>query len=155
MYERADTKYFTLSSPFLIHLSGEGNFLRPFYLEQEDLFFKMMFFVVNRNLSSELEGSQDEKKRLFSNMVSSKKRQFNSKQLIRFTRKLNTLACTLDLSAPPLKVVEVLWNLQEFIEKWNREFFNSTTVQVDLLFMISKLLDGSVIDTDVHLATHK
>lgn len=32
VYERADYRYFTLSSPFLIYLSGEGSFLRPYYL---------------------------------------------------------------------------------------------------------------------------
>jgi hypothetical protein len=32
VYERADIRYFNLSSPFLLYLSGEGNFLRPFYL---------------------------------------------------------------------------------------------------------------------------
>jgi hypothetical protein len=48
VYERADLKYFTLSSPYILYLSGEGNFLRPFYLEEGDIFFRLMFFVVNR-----------------------------------------------------------------------------------------------------------
>lgn len=48
VYERADLKYFTLASPYILYLSGEGNFLRPFYLEEGDVFFRLMFFVVNR-----------------------------------------------------------------------------------------------------------
>ena len=65
-------------------------------------------------------GEGDEKSRLFSNMVSQKKRQKNSQQIVRFLRKLNTLACTLDLSAPVETIVSVLWSLAEFIDLWNR-----------------------------------
>ena len=50
VYERADLKYFSLVSPFILYLSGEGNFLRPFYLEEGDVFLRLMFFVVNREL---------------------------------------------------------------------------------------------------------
>lgn len=50
VYERADLKYFSLASPFILYLSGEGNFLRPFYLEEGDVFLRLMFFVVNREL---------------------------------------------------------------------------------------------------------
>ena len=32
VYDYKDLKYFNLSSPFVISLSGEGTFLRPFYL---------------------------------------------------------------------------------------------------------------------------
>lgn len=120
VYERADTRYFNLLSPFLIYLSGEGNFLRPYYLEEDDVFFRMMFFVVSRNLRSESENWQDEKDRLFSNMVSYKKRQKNSQQLFRFLRKLNTVSCTLDLAAPKETIVEVLWSLAELMERWNK-----------------------------------
>ncbi len=38
----------------------------------------------------------------------------------RFVRKLNTLACTLDLSSKNGEIVESLWKLVEFIERWNR-----------------------------------
>jgi len=50
LYQKADIKYFKLSTPFLIYLSGEGNFLRPFYLEEDDIFFRALFFAINRNL---------------------------------------------------------------------------------------------------------
>ena len=53
----------------------------------------------------------DEKKQLFNNMVSQKKKQKNNFQLNRFLRKLNTLACTLDMSSTNNDVVEVLWSL--------------------------------------------
>lgn len=84
------------------------------------MFFRMMFFVVSRNLRSESENWQDEKDRLFSNMVSYKKRQKNSQQLFRFLRKLNTVSCTLDLAAPKETIVEVLWSLAELMERWNK-----------------------------------
>ncbi len=98
VYERADLKYFSLSSPFILYLSGEGNFLRPFYLEEGDVFLRLMFFVVNRELIRG-QDSSDEKKQLFNNMVSQKRKQKNNFEMNRFVRKLNTLACTLDLSS--------------------------------------------------------
>jgi len=51
VYERADIRYFTLASPFLVYFSGEGSFLRPFYLQEDDIFYRMMFFVVSRDIS--------------------------------------------------------------------------------------------------------
>jgi hypothetical protein len=57
----------------------------------------------------------DEKKQLFGNMVSQKKKQKNNFELNRFLRKLNTLACTLDLSASNQVIVDVLWSLVEFV----------------------------------------
>ncbi len=98
VYERADLKYFSLASPFILYLSGEGNFLRPFYLEEGDVFLRLMFFVVNRELIRGQE-SADEKKQLFNSMVSQKRKQKNNFEMNRFVRKLNTLACTLDLSS--------------------------------------------------------
>ena len=47
-YDRADARYFNLSSPFILHLSGQGNFLRPFVLQEDDLFFRLMYFVISR-----------------------------------------------------------------------------------------------------------
>jgi hypothetical protein len=110
VYERANTRYFTLVSPFIIYFSGDGSFLRPFYLQEDDIFYRMMFFVVNRNFESDSDGG-DERSRLFSNMASQKTRQNNSQEIARFMRKANTLACTLDLAAPLLVQVAVLWKL--------------------------------------------
>jgi hypothetical protein len=114
----------------------------------------MMYFVVNRTVKSESEYSDDEKLRLFSNMASHKIRQKNSRELARFLRKFNTLACTLDLSAPTKTVVGILWNLFELVDKWNRCFFNQMAVHVDLLLMISRLMEGTIIDNDVQVPTN-
>jgi len=74
----------------------------------------MMFFVINRHLCKSLDAG-DEKKQLFSNMISQKKRQKNCLQLAKFMRKFNTIACTLDLSAPSSHIAIVLWSLVELI----------------------------------------
>jgi hypothetical protein len=88
-------------------------------LEESDIFFRMMFFVINRGLVKSLDVA-DEKKQLFSNMISQKKRQKNCLQLAKFMRKFNTVACTLDLSAPSSHIAAVFWLLVELTEKWNR-----------------------------------
>ena len=49
VYNRPDLRYFNLTAPFVISLSGEGNFLRPFYLEDRDVFFNSLFYIINRN----------------------------------------------------------------------------------------------------------
>jgi hypothetical protein len=33
---------------------------------------------------------------------------------------MNTIACTLDMSAPSKQIALVLWKMVEFIDKWNR-----------------------------------
>jgi hypothetical protein len=88
-------------------------------------------------------------------MVSQKKRQKNSQELNKFLRKLNTLACTLDLSGPTTTIVEVLWKLVLFIDSWNREFFNKMAVHVDLLLMISRLFRDNHVGNDVQVLTNK
>lgn len=49
-YNKADLKYFMLSCPYIVYLSGEGSFLRPFYLCQTDPFLNVLYFIVNRNI---------------------------------------------------------------------------------------------------------
>ena len=73
LYERADPRYFRLTSPFLIYLSGQGNFIRPFYLEEGDIFYRLLFFVINRHLAK-LPHAESEKQELFNRLVSEKKR---------------------------------------------------------------------------------
>jgi hypothetical protein len=60
VYDRANTKYFDLSSPYIITISGEGNFLRPFYLEDRDVFFNTLFYIVNK-AQEKNEKQEDEK----------------------------------------------------------------------------------------------
>lgn len=48
LYKGVDLKYLQLNEAFMITLSGEGNFLRPFYLEDKDVFFNSLFYIVNR-----------------------------------------------------------------------------------------------------------
>ena len=74
VYERADIKYFQLSSPFIISLSGEGSFLRPFYLEDKDIFFNCLFYILNRSIEK-IEDIADEKAKLLRNLITQKKRQ--------------------------------------------------------------------------------
>jgi hypothetical protein len=88
-------------------------------------------------------------------MVSQKKRQKNSQELNKFLRKLNILACNLDLSGPTSTIIQVLWKLIEFIDSWNKDFFNKMAVHVDLLFMISRLFRGNHVGNDVQVLTSK
>ena len=110
LYERADLKFFNLASPFIISLSGEGNFLRPFYLEDKDVFFNSLFMIMNRNLEK-VDDTTDEKAKLFSNLVTQKKRQENNNKLISFLKQFNQLSIALDLSAPTSTFIKELIEL--------------------------------------------
>lgn len=68
---------------------------------------------------------------------------------------MNTIACTLDMSAPSKQIALVLWKMVEFIDKWNREFFNKMSVQIDLIVMMSQLSRKNVIDNQVQILTKK
>jgi hypothetical protein len=37
-YKYPNTKYFSLDCPYILYLSGEGNYLRPFYICESDTF---------------------------------------------------------------------------------------------------------------------
>lgn len=86
-------------------------------------------------------------------MVSQKKKQKNNFELNRFLRKLNTLACTLDLSSSNTDIVEVLWALVVFIDKWNQEFFNKMAVQLDLVIFMSRLMNKTIIENQIQILT--
>ena len=47
-YKVSDTKYLLLNCPYIIYLSGEGNFFRPFYICESDTFLLSLYFAVNQ-----------------------------------------------------------------------------------------------------------
>lgn len=66
-YYKADLKYFKLESPYLVHLSGEGSFIRSYYLCDADPFLNALFMIINRNISSRF---IDDRFKIIDNLVS-------------------------------------------------------------------------------------
>ena len=66
-YYEADLKYFKLEYPYLVHMSGEGNFVRPFYLCEADPFLNSLFMVINRNIKTRF---IDDRFKIIDNLVS-------------------------------------------------------------------------------------
>ena len=66
-YYQANLKYFKLDAPFLVHVSGEGNFIKPYYLCESDPFLNSLFMTVNRNISSRF---IDDRFKIIDNLIS-------------------------------------------------------------------------------------
>lgn len=63
-YKKSDFKYIFLSCPFITFLSGEGNYLRPFYVNQCDQFLVSLFFTINQN-----DSLQENRNKILDNLV--------------------------------------------------------------------------------------
>lgn len=74
-YKVSDLKYFFLSCPYIILLSGEGTFLRPLYLCESNPFLTCLYFAINRVVNQEI---VDERNKIMENLVHHKKRMENS-----------------------------------------------------------------------------
>jgi hypothetical protein len=74
---------------------------------------------------------------------------------MRFLRKLNTITCTIDLSALQSHLIETLTKLIELMEEWNNSFFHKLVVQIDLIVMLSHIRKGNEIENEVHILSKK
>ncbi|CAD8126881.1 unnamed protein product [Paramecium sonneborni] len=127
-YKNCDLKYIYLTCPFIIYLSGEGNYLRPFYLCESDQFLVSLFFAVNQTKNS-IQNRQN----ILTNLVSKDEREENSKEIRRFLKKFNKVAMTLDFGALDKSFISNFKRLFDLLEKWNNLFFNNHNVKLQLL----------------------
>ncbi|CAD8125475.1 unnamed protein product [Paramecium sonneborni] len=127
-YKNCDLKYIYLTCPFIIYLSGEGNYLRPFYLCESDQFLVSLFFAVNQTTNS-IQNRQN----ILTNLVSKDEREENSKEIRRFLKKFNKVAMTLDFGALDSSFISNFKRLFDLLEKWNNQFFNNHNVKLQLL----------------------
>ncbi|CAD8192851.1 unnamed protein product [Paramecium octaurelia] len=127
-YKNCDLKYIYLTCPFIIYLSGEGNYLRPFYLCESDQFLVSLFFAVNQTKNS-IQNRQN----ILTNLVCKDEREENSKEIRRFLKKFNKVAMTLDFGALDKSFISNFKRLFDLLEKWNNQFFQNHNVKLQLL----------------------
>lgn len=92
-YKNSDLKYFFLSCPYIVILSGEGNYLRPLYLCEGNPFLSCLYFAINKVAEKDIE---DERYKIMENLVAHKKRMENSAKLNKFLIKFNRYARAID-----------------------------------------------------------
>ena len=92
-YKNSDLKYFFLTYPYMILLSGEGNYIRPFYLCESDPFISCLYFAINKTNDVD---SDEDRYRIMENLVAHKKRMENSTRMNKFLTKFNRYARTID-----------------------------------------------------------
>ena len=121
-----------------------------------------MNFIVNRSTYSEKEQELtssfeilDDKEKLLRNLVNLNLRRKNQDQLKKFIINFNAISCTLDLSAPIKIFIKTLSALIEFINAWNKKFFNKVKVQIDLILMISDLHEENIVSSSIHILSNK
>lgn len=121
-----------------------------------------MNFIVNRSTYNEKENSfmnsylvLDDKEKLLRNLVNLNLRKKNQNQLKKFIINFNAISCTLDLSAPIKVFIDTLSMLIEFINTWNKKFFNKVKVQIDLILMISDLHEENIVSSSIHILSNK
>lgn len=85
------------------------------------------------------------------NLVNQKKRLENSSQLSRFVRHFNRSSCTLDLDSPVKNFIQGVSLLVDLINTWNKEFFNSFSVQINLLLITSKFEGNRIVDHEISI----
>lgn len=118
-YKKSNLKYFLLTSPFIVWLSGQGTFIKPFYICQQDIFLSALFFTINRNLSN-AEQVADERQKLLGNLVEEKKRHENTSMLIRFISKFNIVSSALDLASPSSNFFDTIMDIIQELKFWNQ-----------------------------------
>ena len=110
--------------------------------------------IMNRNLEK-VDDTTDEKAKLFSNLVTQKKRQENNNKLIGFLKTFNQISISLDLSAPTSTFIKELIELIEFIGHSNVSFFTSLNIQIDLILMVSEFKKDVIVFDEVHILTNR
>ena len=136
LYEKTDLKYIKLTTPYIVWLSGEGTFIRPFYLCENDVFLNALFYIINRNIDK-MEEVADERQKLCGALCDQNTRRKNSKEFVKFINRFNMQASSLDIGAPNRVFLENLLLLIKLLEEWNNRLFNRCLVTLDLLFMIN------------------
>lgn len=97
-YKTYDLKYLFLTCPYIILLSGEGNYIRPFYLCESDPFISCLYFAINKTCDHD---QDDERYRIMEKLVAHKKRMENSTRMNKFLLKFNRYARTVDYGSSP------------------------------------------------------
>jgi len=131
-YKNSDLKYFFLGCPFIMMLSGDGSYLRPYYLCESDPFLSCLYFAINK--SSEHD-QDDERYRIMENLVAHKKRMENSARMNKFLTKFNRYARTIDFGSSPMEFCNSVRELLALLKVWNDKFFEKRSIRLDLVVM--------------------
>ncbi len=134
-YKNSDLKYFFLSCPYIVLLSGEGNYVRPYYLCESDPFLSTLHFAINRGKQME-----EERFKILENLVAHKKRMENSASMNSFLVRFNRYARAIDYGASAREFTNSIKELVKFVKTWNVRFFNKFSIKIDLI--VIAITDG-------------
>ncbi|CAK65210.1 unnamed protein product (macronuclear) [Paramecium tetraurelia] len=128
-YKISDLKYFFLACPYYILVSGEGNFLKPFYLCESNPFLSCLYFSINRNKEI-----HEDRNKILDNLVTHKTRMENSQKLNNFIIKFNRYARAIDVDSN-----DFTQNVQQliiFCNNQNVKFFSDFLITINIIIII-------------------
>ncbi|CAD8212496.1 unnamed protein product [Paramecium pentaurelia] len=128
-YKISDLKYFFLACPYYILVSGEGNFLKPFYLCESNPFLSCLYFSINRN-----KVIHEDRNKILDNLVTHKTRMVNSQKLNNFIIKFNRYARAIDVDSN-----KFAYNVRQLIiycNQQNVKFFSNFLITINVIIII-------------------
>lgn len=140
-YRRSDMKYFFLQCPYWLLLSGQGDYLRPYYLCESDPFISCLYYAINRN-AIEPSSSDEERSHIMDTLMAHKKRLYNSYRLNKFLSKFNRYSRTIDVGAGAVYFGHRVRELLLLCRQWNMNYFAQFNMTLDLMIQ-QTLSDGS------------
>jgi hypothetical protein len=115
-------KYFFLQCPYWLLLSGQGDYLRPYYLCESDPFISCLYYAINRN-AIEPSSSDEERSHIMDTLMAHKKRLYNSYRLNKFLSKFNRYSRTIDVGAGAVYFGHRVRELLLLCRQWNMNYF--------------------------------
>ncbi|EGR31082.1 hypothetical protein IMG5_118070 [Ichthyophthirius multifiliis] len=130
-YQKINQKYFNIILPTIIHFSGEGNYLKPYYINIRDHFLQSLFYAcISR---SQIKTQDNCNIDVFCDNYNYHRQ--NGKQFELFIAKLNKYTNQLDFNCPIEQLIARFTQMIEYINKINEKLFYKFGLKVYFLII--------------------
>ncbi|KAL4467477.1 hypothetical protein ABPG72_004545 [Tetrahymena utriculariae] len=130
-YSKRNQKYFKKTIPTIIHFSGEGSYLKPYYIWPRDHFLQSVFYSANsRTLKNK--GNPNNVNVFCSNY---KYHRENSQTFEKFIKELNKISSTIDFYSNKRYLIKCFQELIEYCRQFNQSFLYQLDLKLQILFL--------------------
>ncbi|EAR93114.2 transmembrane protein, putative (macronuclear) [Tetrahymena thermophila SB210] len=130
-YSKRNQKYFKKTIPTIIHFSGEGSYLKPYYIWPRDHFLQSVFYSTNsRTLKNK--GNPNNVNVFCSNY---KYHRENSQTFEKFIQELNKISSTIDFYSDKSYLFKCFQELIQHCRQFNEDFLYQLDLKLQILIM--------------------
>ncbi|KAL4442577.1 hypothetical protein ABPG74_006979 [Tetrahymena malaccensis] len=130
-YSKRNQKYFKKTIPTIIHFSGEGSYLKPYYIWPRDHFLQSVFYSSNsRTLKNK--GNPNNVNVFCSNY---KYHRENSQTFEKFIQELNKISSTIDFYSDKQYLIKCFQELIQHCRQFNEDFLYQLDLKLQILIM--------------------